>query len=86
MAKLFAIGHTDVYQEGWNGPERRPSPGRHDRSPMDKFVKRENIRHYRKMLEQATDEAERRRLSKLLADEEGRDSLDAPHRPGGEGR
>ena len=46
---------------------------------MDKFVKAENLRHYRRLLEQTTDENERRRLMKLLADEEARDTLQAPH-------
>jgi hypothetical protein len=48
---------------------------------MDKFVKRENIRHYRRLIEQTTDESERRRLEKLLTDEEARECLEAPHRP-----
>ena len=48
---------------------------------MDRFVKQENIRHYRRMLENTKDDAERQRIVKLLADEEARDSLDAPHRP-----
>jgi hypothetical protein len=46
---------------------------------MDKFVKAENLRHYRRLLEQATDEGERQRLMTLLADEEARDSIRAPH-------
>ena len=48
--------------------------------PLDKFVKRENIRHFQRMLDEAKDEGERQRLRKLLADEEVRGSLDAPHR------
>jgi hypothetical protein len=46
---------------------------------MDKFVKAENLRHYRRLLEQTTDEGERRRLMKLLADEKARDTLRPPH-------
>ena len=46
---------------------------------MDKFVKAENLRHYRRLLVQATDEGERQRLMTLLADEEARDSIRAPH-------
>jgi len=37
---------------------------------MDRFVARENIKHFRRMLEQATDPAERARVQKLLAEEE----------------
>ena len=48
---------------------------------MDKFVKQETIRHYKRLLERATDEAERLHLLRLLADEEVRDSLDPPHTP-----
>lgn len=47
---------------------------------MDRFVKQENIRHYRRMLENVTDEAERQRIMRLLADEEARDAIEAPHR------
>jgi hypothetical protein len=50
-------------------------------APMDNFVKRENIRHYRRMLEQTSNEDERRRILKLLADEEARSTIDAPHQP-----
>jgi hypothetical protein len=46
---------------------------------MDQFVKRENIRHYRRILEDTKDETERQRILKLLADEVARDSQDAPH-------
>lgn len=48
---------------------------------MDNFVKRENIRHYQRMLEQTSNEDERRRIVKLLADEEARNTIDAPHQP-----
>jgi hypothetical protein len=48
---------------------------------MDMFVKRENIRHYRRLIEQTTDEVERQRLEKLLADEEARESIEAPRKP-----
>ena len=36
---------------------------------MDQFIRRENVKHYRLLLEQITDEAERRRIQKLLAEE-----------------
>jgi hypothetical protein len=47
---------------------------------MDQFVKRENIRHYRRLIDEATNDTERQRLRKLLADEEARLSLEAPHK------
>ncbi len=37
---------------------------------MERFVRRENIRHYRELLERVTDEAERRRILKLLEEEQ----------------
>ena len=37
---------------------------------MDKFIHRENIRHLRDVLKQATDEATRQQILKLLAEEE----------------
>jgi hypothetical protein len=35
-----------------------------------RFIRRENIKHYRRLLEQTTDEAQRQRILKLLAKEE----------------
>jgi hypothetical protein len=42
---------------------------------MERFVRRENIKHYLHLLESTTDEAERRRIEKLL-DEERRKQAD----------
>jgi hypothetical protein len=36
---------------------------------MDRFIRRENVRHYRELLRTVTDEAERQRILKLLAEE-----------------
>ena len=43
---------------------------------MEKFVRRQNIKHYRDLLETVTDEEERRRILKLL-DEEQQKQQDA---------
>jgi len=48
---------------------------------MERFIRRENIKRFRKLLLEAKDDAERRRLQKLLIEEEqkdvgGRDALD----------
>jgi hypothetical protein len=40
---------------------------------MERFVHRQNIEHYRKLLAETTDEAQRRQLLKLLAEEEAKD-------------
>jgi len=37
--------------------------------PIESFVRRENVKHLREMLERTTDEAQRRRLQKLLDEE-----------------
>ncbi len=37
---------------------------------MERFIRRENIRHYRDLLERVTDEAERRRILRLLEEEQ----------------
>jgi hypothetical protein len=39
-------------------------------SPVPRFIRRENVKHYRQLLEQTTDETERQRILKLLAEEE----------------
>ena len=39
---------------------------------MERFVIRQNIEHHRAMLKIATDPAERRRLEKLLLDQEAK--------------
>lgn len=36
---------------------------------MERFVRRQNIKHYRHLLESTTDEAERNRLRRLIAEE-----------------
>jgi hypothetical protein len=35
-----------------------------------RFIRRENVKHYRQLLEQTTDEDERQRIMELLAEEE----------------
>ncbi len=45
---------------------------------MRRFVHRENIRHYRQLLERTADEAERQRILKLLSEEEAQIELDDP--------
>jgi len=37
---------------------------------MDRFIRRENVRHYRELLKTTKDEAERQRILKLLAEEQ----------------
>ena len=36
---------------------------------MERFVRRENVKHYRELLKTVKDEAERQRILKLLAEE-----------------
>jgi hypothetical protein len=36
---------------------------------MERFIRRENIKHYREVLERRTDETERQRIQKLLDEE-----------------
>jgi hypothetical protein len=45
---------------------------------MKTFVKRENIRHYRQLLERTTDPIERARIERLLAEEQADDSTEGP--------
>ena len=37
---------------------------------MDRFIRRENVRHYRELLKTVKNEAERQKILKLLADEQ----------------
>lgn len=37
---------------------------------MDRFVRRENVKHYQELLKTVKDEAERQRILKLLAEEQ----------------
>lgn len=37
---------------------------------MDRFIRRENVRHYRELLKTVTAETERQRILKLLAEEQ----------------
>ncbi len=45
---------------------------------MRRFVYRENIKHYKQLLERTIDDAERQRILKLLAEEEAKASADPP--------
>ncbi len=45
---------------------------------MERFIHRENIKHYEKLLQTVTDEAERKRILMLL---EGRENEDPTGRP-----
>jgi hypothetical protein len=40
---------------------------------MEQFIHRQNLAHFRKLLAQPTDEAQRRMLMKLLAEEEAKE-------------
>lgn len=40
---------------------------------MEQFIRRQNIEHYRKLLEQTTDEVIRQKIQVLLAEEEAKD-------------
>lgn len=42
---------------------------------MERFVHKQNLLHLRNLLEQATDEATRRQILKLLAEEEAKGRL-----------
>ena len=37
---------------------------------MERFVRRENVKHYRELLKMAKDEAERQKILKLLVEEQ----------------
>ena len=47
---------------------------------MHRFIHRENVKHYKLLLERTTDEAERERITKLLAEEEAKARDDPPLR------
>jgi hypothetical protein len=46
---------------------------------MERFIHNENIRHYRKLLEQETNEDKRAVIRKLLAEEEAKDIPASPN-------
>ncbi len=43
---------------------------------MERFIHRQNIEHYQRLLETVTDEVERKRILKLLDDEKKKTYLD----------
>jgi hypothetical protein len=47
-------------------------------APMEEFIHRQNLEHYRKQRAETTDEARRRLLEKLLAEEEVRENQMPP--------
>ena len=48
---------------------------------MERFIRNENIRHYRKLLEEERDEEKRNIIQKLLAEEEAKDVPASSERP-----
>jgi hypothetical protein len=52
---------------------------------MERFLRRENIKHYRKLLREAKDKAARRLIQRLLTEEEQKEAtpLSRPRVPGG---
>jgi len=48
---------------------------------MERFIHNANIRHYRRLLEQETDEGKRETIRKLLAEEEAKEITSAPRKP-----
>jgi hypothetical protein len=44
---------------------------------MDRFIRRENVKHYRELLKVTQDESERQRILKLLAEEQQNKELPA---------
>ena len=42
----------------------------HGRKTMDRFIRRENVKHYRELLKAVKTEKERQRILKLLAEEQ----------------
>ncbi len=45
---------------------------------MERFIHRENIKHYEKLLQTVTDETERKRILMLLEEEKMQIQLDGP--------
>ena len=54
------------------------------RCAMQSFVHRKNLEHFRKLLAQTTDEAERRTVLKLLAEEKAKDKAPTKAPNGGQ--
>jgi hypothetical protein len=48
---------------------------------MEKFIHRQNLEHYRKLLAETTDEVKRQTLLKLLTEEEAKDRPSKPRPP-----
>jgi hypothetical protein len=51
---------------------------------MDGFIHRENLRHFRNVLKQTTDEAKREQVLRLLAEEEDVETKHPPSRTHGQ--
>jgi hypothetical protein len=47
---------------------------------MERFIRRENIKHYRELLKTVRDETERQRIQKLMAEElqKAKDAVNSP--------
>jgi hypothetical protein len=71
----FVMAVTAGCASACQRPNVGPSGGRIGQSTaMKRFIRRENIKRFRKLLLEAKDDAERRRLQKLLIEEEQKES------------
>jgi len=48
---------------------------------VERFIRRHNIEHYRNLLKQTSDEAQRKVLEKLLAEEEAKETASSSRDP-----
>jgi hypothetical protein len=74
----FAYGdrHATLFRLGCGSTAFPPG---HKGEPMDRFIAKRNIEHYRKLLTTEQDETRRQQLLCLLAEEEGKlAALDKP--------
>jgi hypothetical protein len=65
------IRQTDLKGDASGASAQRPT----EEAPMDRFVHRANLDRFRQILARTTDEAERQRIAKLLAEEEAKNRL-----------
>jgi hypothetical protein len=56
----------------------RPLPFTPREVGVERFIRRHNIEHYRKLLKETSDEAQRKVLERLLAEEEAKERTSSP--------
>lgn len=78
---LVVDQRSDIKRSGKSSPHSVPETNKGQSMKLDEFVRAKNIDRYQRMLSESNDEAERRKILKLLSEETTRQERNPPINP-----